>query len=151
MAGRGPAPKAVRSRARDSEAREAELTEIEDTGEHHGPPLPDDVLPNGETWHPMTLRLWETLRTHAPLADEPDLGWLFLIDTMLMHHSMWSTGKFTLAQEVRLRLAKFAATPEDRMRMKMKIVSPIEEIESPVGGARDDASRDRRRNLRIAE
>ena len=32
---------------------------------------------------------------------------------------MWSKGQWTLAAEVRLRVAKFGATPEDRARLRM--------------------------------
>lgn len=147
MPGRGVAPKAVRSRGRDSAARAAEMTQVADTGELHGPELPDDAI--SEPWHPMTIRLWETLRGNPMLVDLPDLDWQFLIDTALMHHIMWATGKFTHAQEIRLRLAKFGATPEDRMRLKMQIVTPSDANPAPIRPA--DESLARRRNLRIAE
>lgn len=120
MAGRGPAPKGKRARDRDT----PEFEDVADTGELHGPPLPDGVLPDGEPWHPQTVALWESLRRSPLLANEPDLGWQFLIDTALMHHTMWTKGKWEFASEVRLRVAKFGATPEDRMRLKVKIATP---------------------------
>lgn len=119
MAGRGPAPKGTRSRERDT----PDFVELEASDELHGPPLPEGVLPSGESWHPQTLALWDSLRSSPLLADEPELGWQFLIDTALMHHTMWTKGKWEHASEVRLRVAKFGATPEDRMRLKVKITA----------------------------
>lgn len=121
MAGRGPAPKAARVRDRAT----VELEEIPVTGELHGPPLP--VCPDEGGWHPQTVALWDSLRSSALLADEPELGWVFLIDTARMHHLMWTRGRWDdYASEVRLRLAKFGATPEDRMRLKVKVTRPGE-------------------------
>jgi hypothetical protein len=37
-----------------------------------------------------------------------------------MHHAMWEKGQWTLAAEVRLRVAKFGSTPEDRMRLRIQ-------------------------------
>jgi hypothetical protein len=124
MAGRGPAPKAQRVRAA------VELQELAVTGELHGFPLPD--LADGEEWHPQTLALWESLRESPLLAEEPALGWVFLVDTARMHHLMWTRGRWDdYASEVRLRLAKFGATPEDRMRLKVKVIRPGEGSTAP--------------------
>jgi hypothetical protein len=121
MAGRGPAPKGKRTRDRDT----PEFREVKADGKLHGKPLPRGVLPKGqEDWHPQTLALWDSLRRSPLLADEPDLGWQFLVDTALMHHIMWTTGRWENASEIRLRLAKFGATPEDRMRLKVSVMKP---------------------------
>mgnify|MGYP000853176226 FL=1 len=120
MAGRGPAPKASRVRKSD----EPVFDVLAESGEVHGPDLPDDALPEGEQWHPQTVRLWDALRRFPLLANEPELGWQFLIDTALMHHTMWTKGRWEFASEVRLRVAKYGATPEDRMRLKIKIEIP---------------------------
>jgi hypothetical protein len=124
MAGVGRAPSETRSRKRDADRREKEMTAVEDTGELHGPALPEGVLPDDEPWHPQTLALWDSLRRSPLLANEPSLGWQFLIDTALMHHTMWTKGRWEFASEVRLRVAKFGATPEDRMRLKVKVEPP---------------------------
>ena len=145
MAGRGPAPKEVRSRARATAQREAELTEVEADGELYGPELPEGVLPDGASWHPRTVALWDSLRSLPLLKNELDLGWEFLLDTALMHHTMWSKGRWEFASEVRLRLAKFGATPEDRMRLKIKVTTPTDETKRPApagsGSVSDIASR----------
>lgn len=124
MPGRGAAPSGRRVRARDEAALQASFDTLEDTGDLAGSPLPEGVLPDGEAWHPQTLALWDALRRFPTLADEPDLGWQFLIDTALMHHTMWTKGRWEFASEVRLRVAKYGATPEDRLRLKVKVEKP---------------------------
>lgn len=126
MAGRGPAGKETHTRSRDDE----EFASLPASAKLHGKPLPAGVLPDDEPWHPQTLALWESLRRSPLLANEPELGWQFLIDTALMHHTMWTKGRWEFASEVRLRVAKFGATPEDRMRLKVKIDAP-----APVGAS----------------
>lgn len=149
MAGVGRPPKGTRSRERDTRRREDETTTLTATeGEVHGPELPPEAL-NGEPWHPNTIKLWETLRRSPLLADEPELGWTFLLDTMLMHHQMWTKGRFEFAGELRLRLAKFGATPEDRMRLKVKIQTPEKPENAKPETDTDTASR--RKGLRIAQ
>lgn len=120
MAGRGPAPKGRNSRDRDT----PDFERIEDVGELYGPDLPEGVLPDGESWHPQTVKFWESLRRFPLLKDEPEIGWQFLVDTALMHHTMWTKGRWEFASELRLRVAKYGATPEDRMRLKIKVETP---------------------------
>lgn len=133
MAGRGPAPKGKRSRERDAPPVE----ELEESGELYGPPLPDGVLPDGESWHHQTCVFWDSLRRFPLLKDEPDLGWQFLLDTALMHHTMWTKGRWEFASELRLRVAKYGATPEDRQRLKVK-VQRSSEISSAAGSQKPD-------------
>jgi hypothetical protein len=118
---------------------------VVDTGKFYGSPLPEGVLPAGEEWHPQTLALWEALRRSPLLADEPPLGWQFLIDTALMHHTMWTKGRWEFASEVRLRVSKFGATPEDRMRLKVKVTKPGEAAQPARPGAVTDIASRRAR------
>ena len=140
MAGRGPAPKGKRTRDRDT----PEFETLEVDGSLHGMALPEGVLPDDESWHPQTLALWKSLRESPLLANEPELGWQFLIDTALMHHTMWTKGRWEFASEVRLRVAKFGATPEDRMRLKVKIETPGAGNPQPAAGVTDISSRRQR-------
>lgn len=149
MAGRGPAPKPTRARPRDSAAREQETKVLVDEGRIYGPPLPEGVLPEDASWHPQTVALWDSLRRSPLLADEPALGWQFLLDTALMHDRMWAKGRWEFASEVRLRLAKYGATPEDRMRLKVKIATPSDGKPAETATPADAVAR--RRNLRIAD
>lgn len=150
MAGRGPAPKAVRSRSNDTARRNAEVTEVEYDGELYGPELPEGVLPDGADWHPRTKALWEAFRRLPLLRNELDIGWEFLLDTALMHHTMWSKGRWEFASEVRLRLAKFGATPEDRQRLKIKVTTPADETKRPAAAAPGSVSDIASRRARLS-
>lgn len=129
MAGRGPAPKDPAKRRRRNGAGE-ELTTLVPDDELRGPELPDGVLGVNTTtgelydWHPMTVAWWQTWRESPQASTFTATDWSFLLDTALMHNSMWDKGQWTLAAEVRLRAAKFGATPEDRARLKLKVDDP---------------------------
>jgi hypothetical protein len=146
MAGRGMAPKGTRSRARDSRARDAEMNRVEDDGELRGPLLPEGVLPDDEDWHPRTRQWWETWRRSPQAQTFIETDWDFLLDTALLHHVMWTKGRWEFASEVRLRAAKYGATPEDRMRLKLKIETPADKLAAP---ETPRSTSDRRKNLRI--
>jgi hypothetical protein len=60
---------------------------------------------------------------------------------------MWAKKRWEFAAELRLRAAKFGATPEDRMRLKLKIETPG--AEKPTEAPRGVASR--RQSLRIVD
>ncbi|GAB7187162.1 hypothetical protein ATKI12_6993 [Kitasatospora sp. Ki12] len=127
MAGRGPAPKdPARRRRRNAES--APLVTLEPDDELRGPELPEGVLGEDDgasvDWHPMTKLWWESWRASAQAQTFTATDWLFLIDTALMHHTMWAKGRWEFASEVRLRAAKFGATPEDRMRLKIQVETP---------------------------
>jgi hypothetical protein len=62
-----------------------------------------------------------------------------------MHDAMWSKKQWTLAAEVRLRAAKFGATPEDRARLRMRVGATPEERED------QDPAPTRRAQLRVVE
>lgn len=139
MAGRGPAPKGRRARARD----EAKLRSVTTDGEVRGPDLPD--LPEGEEWHERTVEWWETWRRSPQAQEFIDTDWSFLVDTALMHHTMWSKGRWEFAAELRLRAAKFGATPEDRMRLKLSVETPGAPRPASQGGAVTDIASRRSR------
>lgn len=58
--------------------------------------------------------------------------WDFLLDTALIHARLWS-GELSAAAELRLRVAKFGATPEDRARLRMQFAQVTEHGERPGG------------------
>ena len=118
MAGRGPASTGTRSRARDQRQLEAGLTIVAPDDEIRGPDLPDDF-----EWPTMTRSWWETWRRSPQAKTFTDTDWSFLIDTAVMHAEFW-LGNRALAPELRLRVAKFGATPEDRMRLKISVGEP---------------------------
>lgn len=145
MAGIGPAPKDPERRARrNKEGKEGSgWTELAVDDELRGPELPDVF--EDETWHPQTVEWWNTWRRSPQAAGFTETDWRFLIDTALMHHTMWAKARWEFAAELRLRAAKFGATPEDRMRLRIKVTDPNE---APEPEPERPTSRSRYGNLR---
>jgi hypothetical protein len=128
MAGRGPAPKDPSKRRRRNADPVPTTYAIAD-GQVRGPELPDGI-----EWHAQTLAWWATWRTSAQAKVFTDTDWRFLIDTALLHHAMWS-GDRSAATEVRLRVTKFGATPEDRARLRLQVSSSADESKPADGAA----------------
>lgn len=112
MAGRGPAPKPAARRARTN--KDPVGSTVLRFVKAEAADLPDDI-----DWHPRTVEWWGIWQRSAQADTFTESDWSFLLDTALMHHAMWSKGQWTLAAEVRLRVAKYGATPEDRARLRM--------------------------------
>ena len=144
MAGNGPAPKDQRARARDTPKRDL----VKSDGKLRGFELPGDALPAGESWHPITVKWWEAFRASPQgVRMLTDVDWYFLLDTALMHNAMWSKGRWEFAAEVRLRVAKFGATPEDRLRIKLEVEIPEDFPVGDSGNPTNVTSIDRRSRL----
>lgn len=144
MAGRGPAPKPVQRRARSNSdqvgGRSLRLVR------EPAPDLPSlGVDKDGEpvAWHPRTVDWWDTWRRSELANDFTASDWSFLVDTALMHHAMWSKGQWTLAAEVRLRVAKFGATPEDRARLRITFADADERDAKQAERKQGSAARER--------
>jgi hypothetical protein len=145
VAGVGPAPKDPEKRVRRNAT--VPMTELSEDGEVRGYDLPD-VLGEDEVWHPQTVRWWNNWRKSAQAQSMTDVDWDFLLDTALMHHTMWSKGRWEFAAELRLRVAKFGATPEDRSRLRLRITEP----EKPKPGGEPEQRTNRYGHLRpVAE
>lgn len=123
MAGRGPAPKDPATRRRRN-VPTVQTTVVAADDELRGEPLPVDALGEGEEWHPRTMAWWHTWRSSPQAQTFTATDWDFLLDTALMHHTMWSKGRWEFASELRLRAAKFGATPEDRARLRIQVEPP---------------------------
>lgn len=132
MAGHGPAPKHP-SRSTRGNRGNANLRII--TAEPVDQPnLPDfdvQVEVDGEmtsqsfSW-PARTREWWQMWADSPLSGEfTSTDWSELLDTALLHAKFWS-GDTKLAGELRLRVAKFGATPEDRARLKIQFAAADE-------------------------
>jgi hypothetical protein len=90
-------------------------------------------LPGGIEWPVVTLAWWETWRRSPQAAAFTDTDWDFLVDTALLHARFWA-GDEKVAGELRLRVAKFGATPEDRARLRMQVGDPtVDATEKAVG------------------
>lgn len=126
MAGRGPAPKAAGRRARTNSDPVPTSTIRFELADQPDLPQLFDKDGNLADWHPRTVAWWAMWRDSPQAEHFMATDWDFLLDTALMHHAMWSKGQWTLAAEVRLRVAKFGATPEDRARLRMQFASADE-------------------------
>lgn len=122
MGGMGRAPAETRA----SKKKRPENETIESPVSPNGYELPEGLMTDRHgdplDWHPATKMWWENWRQSpqsTKMMTNPD--WDFLLDTALMHHAMWTYKKWELASEVRLRVAKFGATPEDRARLRLEI------------------------------
>lgn len=122
MAGRGPAPgqgaKPDDQRRRRNAPASEQFEVITPDGKLHGPELPDT-----HEWPEATLAWWKTWRTSAMASKFTETDWSFLLDTAVLHAEFW-LGDRKLAAELRLRVAKFGGTLEDRARLKVEIGDP---------------------------
>lgn len=116
MAGRGPAPKHPDDRRRRN--AEPEMVMLAPDGLLHGPELPET-----HEWPSATREWWHTWRASVQAQTFTDTDWSFLLDTAVLHAEFW-LGDRSVAAELRLRAAKFGATPEDRARLKIEIGQP---------------------------
>jgi hypothetical protein len=120
MAGRGFAPGQNAKPAGERRRRNTpeQLTVLSSDGEVHGPELPDT-----HDWPAATTAWWETWRTCPQASSFTKTDWSFLLDTAVLHADFW-LGDRSIAAELRLRAAKFGATPEDRARLKIAVTEP---------------------------
>lgn len=147
MAGRGPAPKDPSRRARTN--RDPVPLRIV-----HADPVPQPELPTFEVevdgelvefrWPARTREWWQMWRDSPLSADFTSTDWSELLDTAVLHARFWR-GDHKLAGELRLRVAKFGATPEDRARLRITFAQADEAEDK--GPART-SSRSRRGGLR---
>lgn len=125
MAGRGFAP------------RNGDVDiEVSSDGKVRGPDLPDAY-----DWPAQTRSWWQNWRTSAQAVRMTDTDWDFMLDTAMLHAELWS-GNGAVASELRLRVAKFGATLEDRARLRMAIVAPE---------AKKKPAAKKRTNLRVVD
>lgn len=150
MAGRGPSPKDPSKRGGHSKTQPLRVILADPVPQ---PPLPDvHVEKDGElvefTW-PARTEQWWAMWGASPLAAEfTATDWSELLDTALLHAQFWS-GRLSLAAELRLRVAKFGATPEDRARLRITFAQAEEADERR--GSRTSSSRERHPDLKLAE
>lgn len=121
MAGRGPAPKPADRRA--GKQKDPVALRVVSADPVEQPELPSFVVEkDGELveyeWPARTVEWWAMWRD-SPLSTEfTTTDWSELLDTAVLHARFWR-GDVRLAAELRLRVAKFGATPEDRARLRI--------------------------------
>lgn len=140
MAGRGPSPKDPSKRARrNADPVPLRVIESEPVAQ---PPLPDGPAQVERT------REWWAMWGESPLSSEfVAADWDYLADTALIHAAFWS-GDLKQAVELRLRVAKFGQTPEDRARLRIQFAQAEDadaRVPRRVSGGRQ------REGLRLAE
>jgi hypothetical protein len=121
MAGRGPAPKDPNRRARGRRGEQQTILRFR--------PAPQPALPDGFPW-PDRTRDWWAAWGRAPQSELfSETDWEFLADTALLHATAWASAERAVSSgdkidtsqhaELRLRVAKFGATVEDRARLRI--------------------------------
>lgn len=123
MAGRGPRPKDSSKRARsnsDSGIQGATIRFVR--GEQ--PELPE--LPGGFEWCEPTRNWWRMWKESALSDHFMATDWSFLADTATLHQNVWGFGDISSLPELRIRVAKFGATMEDRARLRIQFAEADE-------------------------
>jgi hypothetical protein len=150
MPGRGPAPKPAsrRARANKDPIPSRSLRLVRESAPEL-PPLGPDKHGEPQEWHERTVAWWRVWADSELARDFTASDWSFLLDTALMHHNYWANGHWTLAAELRLRVAKFGATPEDRARLRITFADADERDDKRATRKASDA-RARRGGLKAA-
>lgn len=95
---------------------------------------------------PKQTREWWQMWADSPLSDEfTSTDWSELLDTARLHAEFWN-GDHKVANELRLRVANFGATPADRARLRIQFAA-ADEAEKKATPAKS-SSRSRRGPLK---
>lgn len=122
MAGRGPAPKPSSKKARrHADSSPATILRFQEAEQPELRPLP-----GGEEWCRATQDWWAMWRDSPQAEHFGSTDWDFLLDTALIHNDVWGYLNFDRLPELRIRVAKFGATPEDRARLRMQFAEADE-------------------------
>ena len=115
MAGVGPPPKDPDKRARrNASVIPMRVVNVETAAQ--------PTLPAGINWHEQTRRWWKVWADSPLAAEFTENDWSELLDTAVLHSLFWH-GDAKIAGELRLRVAKFGATPEDRARLRIQFAT----------------------------
>ncbi|KLO25892.1 hypothetical protein ABW16_21505 [Mycolicibacter heraklionensis] len=132
MAGNGPAPQSRRARTNKDPIPMKVIT----AEPAKQPELPEEFIVRyrdkegilhveGRSW-PARTREWWQMWADSPLSNDfTTTDWSELLDTARLHAEYWS-GDLKVAGELRLRVAKFGATPEDRARLRIQFAAADE-------------------------
>lgn len=151
VAGKGPSPTERPAGHGAAKAREASTDKVNATRAKQ-PTLPSFSV----TWlddegcerkakfeWPAQTRAWWKMWADSELSKKfTSTDWSELLDTARLHAAYWS-GDLKVAAELRLRTAKFGATPEDRARLGIQFVFD-DEPKKPAGAKTTSSARARR-------
>lgn len=115
MPGHGPRPKPADQRARTNSDPLGVTALNLRAAPQPKLPTPPRWLRGG--WPKATRAWWATWGQAAQAELFTQTDWDYLLDTALIHAQLWS-GDPKVAAELRLRVAKFGATAEDRARLR---------------------------------
>lgn len=135
VAGHGPPPKPADQRARGKRSDVIPLRVVE-----QDEPAEQPMLPAGVDWHMQTIAWWHTWRESPLSKDFTTVDWAYLLETAMIHTAFWN-GDAKSAAELRLRMANFGATPADRARLRIQVVTAIETEEKAAAKGNVPASR----------
>jgi hypothetical protein len=93
---------------------------------------------------PAQTRKWWAMWADSPLSNDfTATDWSELLDTARLHADYWR-GNLKVAGELRLRVAKFGATPEDRARLRISfaMADEAEQSQHDDPGADDSSESD---------
>lgn len=132
MPRRGPLPKDPAARARRNAVTPVRVVQATAAAQPKLPPLMVSYIDaDGQSrsrriaW-PALTREWWAMWADSPLAAEfTATDWDFLRDTARLHAEYWR-GNLKVAAELRLRVAKMGATPEDRARLRVQFADADE-------------------------
>lgn len=158
MPGRGPRPSDAdrlaghgAAKARDTSTEKVAATSVKQ------PALPsftvtwindDGVERQARFKWPAQTRAWWKMWSDSELSKKfTATDWSELLDTARLHAAYWN-GDLKVAAELRLRTAKFGATPEDRARLGIQFVFPEQNTAKPATSKASSGARGRRGVLR---
>ena len=123
MAGRGPVPKPIEKRAGHSPNNSVPMRILPRLLADQ-PELPEFLVESDGglvpfRWPDQTRDWWQMWRDSPLSVDFTSTDWSELLDSALLHARVWS-GELKWLPELRLRTAKFGATPEDRARLRIQ-------------------------------
>lgn len=145
MAGTGPAPKDPNRRARrNKDPVPQTVLEFRPSTQ---PLLPPFTPLDGEPWPQATIDWWATWGESAQADLMTATDWAFLLDTAVLHALLWRGDK-SVAPELRLRVAKFGATVEDRARLRL-VFADADERDARRGVPAGGSARERFGDLRL--
>jgi hypothetical protein len=111
--GHKPLPKPAEERVRRNAV--SPVVSVASDAIERGPELPERY-----EWPPETREWWQNWRESPQAQTFTATDWDYLRDTALLHAALWD-GDHSVESGLRLRVAKFGATPADRIAMRLTI------------------------------
>lgn len=148
MAGRGPAPKDPRRRARtNSDPVPVRYVEVRPDRQPSLADLVGEVNPGtGAPWSAATVDFWESLGEFPSTDNLLRAQWVVLARAMVLDDLVMA-GDVRHVSELRLQLAKFFVAPDDMMRGRI-VAAQADEADAKRPAA--SSSRERFGDLRLA-